>query len=247
MIRSGQSPSAVLNYLRQTVRAEATICLHESSVGQNTMRLLLNSQSPLSEILRCIKGPRSQGQPPTPIQRCVKFHQDQFSSLDTSQDDRAEPFDDSRIAAAYLRSSKSSSSDESHVETLYQVPARPWTEVVCDDALVSHLVSIFLIWLNPPFRFVDPLQFLKDIRSRNLYAKCCSPLLVNSILAYASVGCPWCLRTMALTISVQSNSPMPMNRLRATSLSVREICFLLKQIVCVTHNSMQAVQRTFVL
>jgi hypothetical protein len=52
---------------------------------------------------------------------------------------------------------------------LVQVPAKPWTAVTDDGQLVSHLVSLYFTWDNP--------------------SEFCTPLLVNSVLAMASVRC----------------------------------------------------------
>ncbi|KAK4554506.1 hypothetical protein LTR86_008360 [Recurvomyces mirabilis] len=43
----------------------------------------------------------------------------------------------------------------------YMVPAAPWTSLTSDDEAVSHLVSLFLVWINPTWRFVDPDVFIK--------------------------------------------------------------------------------------
>jgi hypothetical protein len=43
----------------------------------------------------------------------------------------------------------------------YRVPALPWTTITTDDDAVSHLVSHFLNWVNPGWRFVEADLFLK--------------------------------------------------------------------------------------
>lgn len=40
------------------------------------------------------------------------------------------------------------------------VSAAPWTTLTADDDAVSHLVSLFLIWINPTWRFVEVDVFL---------------------------------------------------------------------------------------
>lgn len=71
---------------------------------------------------------------------------------------------------------------------LYKVPAHPWTSVTSDDDLVSHLISLHFTWNNCASNWVDRDLFLRDMRSRNLDSKFCSPLLVNSILTMACVS-----------------------------------------------------------
>lgn len=43
----------------------------------------------------------------------------------------------------------------------HQVPSAPWTTLTSDDDAVSHLVSLFLAWLNPGWRFVEADIFLR--------------------------------------------------------------------------------------
>jgi hypothetical protein len=45
----------------------------------------------------------------------------------------------------------------------HRVPALPWTTITTDDDAVSHLVSHFLNWVNPGWRFVEADLFLKGI------------------------------------------------------------------------------------
>jgi hypothetical protein len=80
------------------------------------------------------------------------------------------------------------SSDYIPMEPPLNVPAKPWTTLTDDDELVSHLVSIFFEWINPYLRNVEEDLFLDAMRSGDLTSEYCSPLLVNSILAYACVS-----------------------------------------------------------
>lgn len=70
---------------------------------------------------------------------------------------------------------------------LFQVPAKPWTNVTDDDDLVSHLVSLYFTWDHPCWQVVDQAVFLLHMRSGDMESKYCTPFLVNSILAMASV------------------------------------------------------------
>jgi hypothetical protein len=45
----------------------------------------------------------------------------------------------------------------------HRVPAAPWTTLTSDDEAVSHLISLFLAWINPGWRFVEADIFLKGI------------------------------------------------------------------------------------
>jgi hypothetical protein len=88
----------------------------------------------------------------------------------------------------------------------FQVPALPWTTITSSDEAVSHLVSVFLTWINPTWRIVEQDLFLigqcpvvrvtmldiamtdntQGMRSKRLNSDLCSALLVNSICA---IGC----------------------------------------------------------
>lgn len=70
---------------------------------------------------------------------------------------------------------------------LYQVPAKPWTEVTDDNNLVSHLMSLYFTWDHPCAQFLDQGIFIEHMRRKDLESDFCSPLLVNSILSMASV------------------------------------------------------------
>lgn len=72
----------------------------------------------------------------------------------------------------------------------YHVPARPWTSIIDDDDVVSHLVSLFFIWNQQVFNWIDRDLFLRDMQSGRLDSRFCSPVLVNSVLAVASVCIP---------------------------------------------------------
>lgn len=69
----------------------------------------------------------------------------------------------------------------------HKVPAKPWTSVTDDDALVSHLVSLYFTWDYPFFAFVDREILISHMQMGNLQSDFCNPLLVNALLANACV------------------------------------------------------------
>lgn len=71
---------------------------------------------------------------------------------------------------------------------IYRVPASPWTTVVDDDDLVSHLVSLYATWEHVFFDGVVLELFIRDMRSQDPASYFCSSFLVNCILATA---CPY--------------------------------------------------------
>ena len=66
-----------------------------------------------------------------------------------------------------------------------QIPLENWTPVTTDKHLVAHLFSYYFSWLHLPFVFFDRELFLSDMLARR--DSFCSSLLVNAILAFASV------------------------------------------------------------
>jgi hypothetical protein len=70
---------------------------------------------------------------------------------------------------------------------LFEVPAKPWTQVTNDDYLVSHLVSLYFTWDHPCSQFLDQRTFLTHMKQGDSRSEFCTPLLVNSLLSLASV------------------------------------------------------------
>lgn len=68
--------------------------------------------------------------------------------------------------------------------------ARPWTNVINDDYLMSHLLSLYFTWEQPGLCYLDTTAFLVDLTSGDSprTTKFCSPLLVNAILMSACVS-----------------------------------------------------------
>lgn len=69
-----------------------------------------------------------------------------------------------------------------------RVPSSPWTEVINDDAAVSHLVSVYFAWQHCAYPSVDQDLFVREMNSKDLTSRFCSPFLVNTLLLVACVG-----------------------------------------------------------
>ncbi|KAG2014428.1 hypothetical protein GB937_006653 [Aspergillus fischeri] len=67
----------------------------------------------------------------------------------------------------------------------FNVPAKPWTVVQCNNAFVSELVSLWFTWNHSMFPCIDRSLFVRDMRAGNVVCQYCSPFLVNAILADA--------------------------------------------------------------
>ena len=84
--------------------------------------------------------------------------------------------------------SNKASAEETEDTPTFSVPSQPWTRVTADDAFVSHLISVFLLDLNPYWRHVEEDLFLHDMCSPLEATHYCSPLLVNAICALSCVS-----------------------------------------------------------
>lgn len=66
------------------------------------------------------------------------------------------------------------------------VPAAPWSTTLSDDDAVSHLISLFLVWINPTWRFVEADLFLKGtiklLRGLHL-ASTCQDVVADSTIS----------------------------------------------------------------
>ena len=71
---------------------------------------------------------------------------------------------------------------------LFHLPAKPWTTVIDDDAVVSELVSVYFSWWNTFHRPIEQSYFIEAMRAGDTDTSLCSPYLVNSILTLACVG-----------------------------------------------------------
>lgn len=92
-----------------------------------------------------------------------------------------------RPAAIHANSHHSPIISRSARGPLYWVPASPWLPGTSDQE-ASHLISLFLCFLNHTWRFVETDLFLRDMRSGNLASQYCSPLLVHAMMALASLN-----------------------------------------------------------
>jgi hypothetical protein len=85
----------------------------------------------------------------SPVSRGLLNHADQPSGADT--------YSTIAIQDEYSRDGADNSDDVPP----HRVPAVPWTTITPDDGAVSHLVSLFLAWINPGWRYVEADIFLK--------------------------------------------------------------------------------------
>ncbi|KAL9085070.1 MAG: hypothetical protein Q9159_004885 [Coniocarpon cinnabarinum] len=68
-----------------------------------------------------------------------------------------------------------------------EVPAKPWTDVIDSDELVSYLVSIYFTWMALLVPVIEQDSFIDAMKSQKLDSVFCSRSVVNAICASACV------------------------------------------------------------
>lgn len=84
--------------------------------------------------------------------------------------------------------------------------AKPWTTATDDNNLVLHMNSFWLTWHHLWFHYIDPATLTNTMRTEDLQSPLCSPLLVNAILAHASVCFALGLSYTAISAFVDSHA-----------------------------------------
>jgi len=183
-VRSGQSPQSIVQHMRTDSDLAGpdmqTLALHTFLIN------LAHSTGSLRQIVRlavAVSTPNNSAQVPSP--RVFKALHDRivlFSYMEdmlhaSPQTHRSPPLlldgagsshghhPQYRIASQIEIPEKDNSMPNSPP---CRVPARPWTTLTADDDAVSHLVSLFLVWINPTWRFVEADLFLSGKRLLNL-------------------------------------------------------------------------------
>ena len=219
-IRSGQNPQAIVDHMKAYNK------LHGPGALQTFLINLAHSTGSLRQIAKLavsMSAPNNSVQIPNPevfealCNRIVYFsYMEDLLLRPAPYSNRRPPVllggaaEPQEQYSQYKIALQSGTFRDDTVLHPYQVPARPWTTLFADDDAVSHLVSLFLVWINPTWRFVEADLFLLGklclealyrsvctsltcllivgMRSKMLTSDFCSPLLVNSILAIASVS-----------------------------------------------------------
>ena len=68
---------------------------------------------------------------------------------------------------------------------LFDIKAKPWTDVTDDNRLVSHLISSLFTWEQNFSGMIEQESFINAAIAGDLSSPFCSPLLVNAMLANA--------------------------------------------------------------
>ncbi|KAI5254879.1 hypothetical protein E4T42_02115 [Aureobasidium subglaciale] len=203
-IRSGQSPGLILQQLKhgdiliqsrlnseRHVRHVLLSSLMQTNASFDDLVDFIgltvardpSAQVPTAALLRQLRGQQTDlkglrsllgyAQPASTQRRIA------ISDLLSDQGGPASESGNSRSESLEMENSKRSS------EPPYRLPAKPWTTLTDDDDLVTHLVSLYMEWVNPFFRPLEEDLFVAAMQAGDLTSEYCSPFLVNSILAYA--------------------------------------------------------------
>lgn len=170
-LRSGHDVSSVLGYIK-----DATLLLQTRLVPQTVSRPdELRDMSNAPRVFHDVRDPY-------------------LGSLKSSGTHAGPPSDDAQGASGprpstalrlqHLRSAPYHSAQLVDPR-LRQVRASAWTAVTSDNGLVAKLLAIYFQWEFPIFQFFQKDLFLDDLVAGR--TRFCSSLLVNAILASASV------------------------------------------------------------
>ncbi|KAI5276267.1 hypothetical protein E4T47_00937 [Aureobasidium subglaciale] len=203
-IRSGQSPGAILQQLKHGDILIQSRLNSERHVRHVLLSSLMQTNASFDDLvdfigLTVVKNPNAQV-PTAALLRQLRGQQTDLKGLRSLLGYAQPASTQRRIAISDLLSdqgSPASESGSSRSESLetenskisseppYRLPAKPWTTLTDDDDLVTHLVSLYMEWVNPFFRPLEEDLFVAAMQAGDLTSEYCSPFLVNSILAYA--------------------------------------------------------------
>ncbi|KAI5209046.1 hypothetical protein E4T39_01043 [Aureobasidium subglaciale] len=203
-IRSGQSPGVILQQLKHGDILIQSRLNSERHVRHILLSSLMQTNASFDDLVDFIgvtiaRDPNAQI-PTAALLRQLRGQQTDLKGLRSLLGYAQPASTQRRIAISDLLSDQRSPSLESgssrsesseaedskgSLEPPYKLPAKPWTTLTDDDDLVSHLVSLYLEWVNPFFRPLEEDLFVAAMQAGDLDSEYCSPFLVNSILGYA--------------------------------------------------------------
>lgn len=189
-LRAGHSPGRIVQSIRQWNVQNTVGSLHQRQHCQQYLVALLQSTASLWDVVQAatpLLSPATRLNIPTtrdllPLRNYVITLESLSEVLK-----KANGGSDSQHSIQEPRLLQSSP-DGFYDGPLSWVPASPWTNVTNDDRTVSQLVSTFFSTINPYWRFLEEAPFFRSMRLKNIDGLYCSQLLVNSLLACASVS-----------------------------------------------------------
>jgi hypothetical protein len=186
--RSGESIRSILHSPHVTNKLNAS---HERMIRQELLHTIFKSTAPLDQIVAFSKklvtaGPRMY----VPALSVLKPLQDCIITLETLTsifDADAAVVDDGRAESA-TTDDAGTAEQRSPLLPKYSLRASPWTHVSISDAAFSHLISLFLAFVNPYWRFVEKDEFLAALQLGDTTSEFCSKTLVHAMLSCASAS-----------------------------------------------------------
>ncbi|KAF2721038.1 hypothetical protein K431DRAFT_84247 [Polychaeton citri CBS 116435] len=184
-IRKGEQLDSILRY-PQRVSVEETIpATYERRQKQNFLVNLSQSTGSLHEVVDLASSVFS---PLTgislPDQREFQQLKDSLMTIKVLSDIVADTKRDGQLVGpSRTPRPHAHIPDGSHDGPIFWVPALPWTTLIESSYAVSHIISIFLVYINPYWRFVEEDLFLRAMREGDMDSGYCSPVLVHAMLA----------------------------------------------------------------
>lgn len=193
-LRAGQQLEGILQDRHHTNTHSTLVSSHDRQLRQHFLVSLLQSTEPLWNIVQVATSVlNSSTRMDLPPREAFRPLRDCIITLEALGEIVAEanPAENAHDWSAVVPKTPSLGQhipDGFHDGPLFWVPASPWTNVVDSDEAVSKLVSTFLSTINPYWRYLEEDLFLRQMRAKNTHGLYCSQLLVNSVLACASVS-----------------------------------------------------------
>lgn len=174
-IRLGHNPDSILHFVR--TRDAALALPHPHRIALETFLVnLAHSTGSLQDVVRLAMDSTTLIQLPSPEDFRVLCNRivylpflDALLRRSSGQVHRDLPASPRAIARSALIDDQNESDQQQEIldGDIYRdqypphcVPAAPWTKITTSDEAVSHLVSVFLTWINPTWRFVEADLFL---------------------------------------------------------------------------------------
>lgn len=202
-LNRGQSPGSVLRSIEagdvastvsnqsQMVETAFLVCLATSTGSLKAITTLASDSSAKLELLDTIDlRPLRDSIVHLPsLENLVRRSRSrgvQLSALCNS-DGTPGPWQDTRLISTRPEIVGRVTDDYTNLKTRYQVPAAPWTKITHSSEAISHLISVFLAWVNPTWRFIVPDLLLRgehrQTMDRNKHLGAC--LMIGACCRYA--------------------------------------------------------------
>lgn len=174
-IRSGETPSAVLRFVKHGNAGDLPSISVQCNLKQRLFLGLVQSTASLEELVAWL-GPiiNNWHTLNIPAGEAFRSMRHRIIKLDylrhvlESQTHRPRPQLTEHAAPAGSARSVPDADRPIPFAPLHRVPASPWTVLTTDDEAISHLVSLFIVFLNDHWRHVEVDLFVESMRTGKL-------------------------------------------------------------------------------